>query len=213
MTPTRWRFKVRSPLRGTQRRRPSGRQGVALESLKDALQGLGGVTESASTHVQALTWSTQRIVTSPEWDRPLGSKTGRTLAQVAVYLSLRDFGLLERIEEMVLDQDHFQIIYASWSVDNDNPAWPTLRNEAIEEALRKGMDYAAALRSRVVSVEHVADIGLLGGSESDPSLGFRIEDSRGGGSSGPSLDPQPQRIVAGIEARFRIAPVPLPPSS
>jgi uncharacterized protein YggE len=191
---------------------------VALDSLKKDLQDLGGVTKSAVTHVQPLTWSTQRIITMPEYDDSLRSHTGRTMANVTVHLSLRDFSLLERIEELAADQNHFRIIHTSWSVDNDNPSWPSLRNEAIEEALRKGVDYAAALGSTVVSVEHVADIGLLAGSESEPrlrgrGLSVRAMSAGGGGSPIPNLDPEPQMIVAGIEARFRIAPVPLPSSS
>ena len=185
---------------------------VALDSLKNDLQDLGGVAKSASTHVQPLTWSTQRIITMPEYDNSLHSNTGRTVANVTVHLSLRDFTLLERIEEMFADQIHFRIIHTSWSVDNDNPGWPSLRNEAIEEALRKGMDYAAALGSSVVSVEHVADVGLLGGSDSEARRGVSVRamSAGGGGSSVPGLDPVPQKIVAGIEARFRITPVPLP---
>lgn len=94
---------------------------VALDSLKNDLQDLGGVTKSAATHVQPLTWSTQRIITMPEYDNSLRSNTGRTVANVTVHLSLRDFSLLERIEELAADQNHFRIIHTSWSVDNDNP--------------------------------------------------------------------------------------------
>lgn len=188
---------------------------VALDSLKNDLEDLGGAAKSALTHVQPLTWSTQRIITIPEYDNSLHSNTGRTVANVTVHLSLRDFSLLERIEEMFADQNHFRIIHTSWSVDNDNPGWPSLRNEAIEEALRKGMDYAVALGSTVVSVEHVADVGLLGGSDSEAWRGVSVRamSAGGGGFSVPSLDPVPQKIVAGIEARFRITPVRLPSSS
>ncbi len=185
---------------------------VALDALKQDLQDLGGVTKSAATHDQPLTWSTQRIITMPEHDNSLRSDTGRIVANVTVTLSLRDFSLLERIEELTAEQNHFRIMHISWSVDNDNPAWPSLRNEAIEEALRKGADYAAALGSTVLSVEHVADIGLLGGGESGHRLRGQMVSARamaaaGGGSPVPNLDPEPQMIVAGIEARFRIAPV------
>jgi uncharacterized protein len=188
---------------------------VALDSLKNDLQDLGGVAKSASTHVQPLTWSTQRIITMPEYDNSLHSNTGRTVANVTVHLSLRDFSLLERIEEMFADQNHFRIIHTSWSVDNDNASWRSLRNEAIEEALGKGMDYAAALGSTVVSVEHVADVGLLGGSDSEARRRVSVSAmaASGGGFSVPSLDPVPQKIFAGIEARFRITTVPLPSSS
>jgi uncharacterized protein YggE len=186
---------------------------IALASLKEALQDLGGTVDTASTHVLPLTWSTQRIITMPEYDNSLRSNTGRTVANVTVHLSLRDFSLLEQLEEMVATQEHFRLMHASWSVDADNPSWNTLRNEAIQEALRKGMDYAAALGSNVVSVEHVADLGLLGGDEPEHrARGGSVAAMGGGGGAGfvPSLDPIPQRIIAGIEARFRIAPVPLP---
>jgi uncharacterized protein YggE len=158
---------------------------IALASLKEALQDLGGTVDTASTHVLPLTWSTQRIITMPEYDNSLRSNTGRTVANVTVHLSLRDFSLLEQLEEMVATQEHFRLMHASWSVDADNPSWNTLRNEAIQEALRKGMDYAAALGSNVVSVEHVADLGLLGGDEPEHrARGGSVAAMGGGGVLG-----------------------------
>jgi uncharacterized protein YggE len=133
-----------------------------------------------------------------------------------IHLSLRDFTLLEQIEEMIATQNDFRIASVSWAVDRDNPGWTIVRKEAIEGALQKAMEYAAALGSTLVSIEHVADLGLLGGSESESrtylAAGAAATAARGDRSAVPKLDAVPQRITAGIEARLRITPVQVPPS-
>jgi len=81
-----------------------------------------------------------------------------------------------------------------------------VRADAIQAALLKGRDYAAALGGTVVKVEHVADAGLLSGDRSG-----RIQMTNYGASSRSlsaasgedlSLDPPPQILSATIEARF-----------
>ena len=42
-------------------------------------------------------------------------------------------------------------------------AWPQVRAAAIGAAMGKARDYAAALGATVRHVEHIADVGLLGG--------------------------------------------------
>ena len=56
-----------------------------------------------------------------------------------------------------------------------------------------------------MGVEHIADVGLLGGErlhlQARPAAaGFRAD--FGGGPETPSLDPVPQELVAAIDARF-----------
>jgi hypothetical protein len=88
-----------------------------------------------------------------------------------------------------------------------------VRAAAIRAAIRKGRDYAAALGGSLGRVEHIADAGLLGGSDST-SVKFSSTSSRAlisGGDDGdvPSLDPVPQDLTAVIEARFTAAGVAL----
>ena len=95
----------------------------------------------------------------------------------------------------------------TWHVDWDNLAWPLVRADAIQAAIGKGRDYAAALGVTLLTVDQFAYAGLLGGDASR----FRFTGSRlmaAASSSGeaepgaPSLDPVPQELAAIIEARF-----------
>lgn len=94
----------------------------------------------------------------------------------------------------------------SWHVDWDNPAWPEVRAAAIQAAIRKGRDYAAALGGSLLNVEHIADVGLLGGGETGryrfTSATATLAASGGAEPGTPSLDPVPQELTATIEARF-----------
>lgn len=176
---------------------------LVLEGLKSDLGALGGVVKTASTSRHPLAWSTQRGSTADEWDPERKAKSGRTVTNVAVRLSVRDFDLLERIEALAATSTSLRIVGANWTVDGDNPAWNELRHEAIQEALRKGEDYARALKSRLISLEHVADVGLLTSNRAD----FAPMGVARGAQTVPQLDPVPVEISAAIEARFRIATV------
>ena len=81
-----------------------------------------------------------------------------------------------------------------------------VRDFGLLAAIRKGRDYAAALGGSLRSVEHIADVGLLGGGEATQyrSAGGRRAMSASGGREPdtPSLDPVPQELTATIEARF-----------
>jgi hypothetical protein len=181
---------------------------VALDSVKAALTAIGGLVQSAATVRAPVTWATKRVTTTPEFDQKERTQTGRIVASVHVSINLRDFDLLEGVEQITVDVQDFRIVNAGWAVDTDNAAWPDLRSEAIREALRKGRDYAVALGAEVATVEHVADAGLLGGDEAEHRVrGGPFAAMGGGGGPVPTLDPVPQTLTAAIEARFRITPV------
>jgi uncharacterized protein len=184
-----------------------GAASEAVSAVRDALQELGGVVNDVASLRHPVRWATRRVSAEPHYNRT-GAETGKSVGRAHVTIYVRDFGLLEHIEQLPFRVSGFRIPYAQWQVDSDNEAWRAVRLEAIEEAMRKGRDYATALRSRLVSVEHVADLGLLGG---DPGMRVRGEAvvAMGGGASGANLDPIPQSVGAAVEARFRIAEVPL----
>ena len=101
----------------------------------------------------------------------------------------------------------------TWGVDADNPAWPQVRAAAIHAAVQKGSDYALALGGSLRSIEHIADTGLLGGADSArggvrASRAFAMA-SAAPAPDAPSLDPEPQELVASIEARFVATIAPL----
>lgn len=106
----------------------------------------------------------------------------------------------------------------TWLVDHDNPGWGQVRASAVEAAVAKARDYAAALGGALVRTEHVADVGLLGDRGGNFDRGPMYEASAMRASAappglddeeGPSLDPVPQELEAGIEARFTATVGPL----
>lgn len=193
---------------------------AALDGLTAGLASLGGVALTAETGRHELTWSAQSATTRPERqeDEQTGRNepTGRTTAAVAVMIAVRAFGLLDALGAALAAQESLSVYQVDWNVDWDNPAWPQVRAAAIQAAIRKGHDYAAALGGSLQSVEHIADAGLLGGSDGSGSR-FAGRASRamaasggGGESDAPSLDPVPQELAATIEARFTATGVSLP---
>jgi uncharacterized protein YggE len=183
----------------------------AQQRLTAALEQLGGVPLTVESERSALTWSSHSTHSSDEHDHRQGLPTGRTVAGVSVYVQIRDFARLREVGEALSGIPELHMHQVSWHVDSDNPAWPTVRAAAIQAAIRKGRDYAAALGGALERIEHVADVGLLGSGDAVRqsrafSLAGAAVDS-GGGT--PSLDPVPQEIVATIEARFVASVAPL----
>jgi uncharacterized protein YggE len=180
------------------------------------LAELGGEGLTALTTRAPLTWSIQSIHTSEEgfFDQTSGAKrpTGRHQASANLLINVRDFELLGRVEGIVTGHDVVNIGSVHWFVDEDNPARPQVRADAIRTALHKGQDYASALGGSIVSVEQIADAGLLGGDTwhdmahrrgGDVPLGY-------GGPHTTSLYPVLQAVGATIEARLTATIGPLP---
>ena len=184
---------------------------AGLDGLTADLAALGGVTLEAGTGHRPLTWSAQSMTTYAEraHDQDTGQyqPTGQVTAEVAVVVAVRSFELLDAIGAVLAGRETVTVQRVSWHVDWDNPAWPLVRADAIQAAISKGRDYAAALGGTLRSVEHIADAGLLGGDTSQWRFtGGRVTAqaaSRGAaGPDAPSLDPVPQELAAIIEARF-----------
>ena len=134
-------------------------------------------------------------------------RTGRVTASVDVTIAVRDFGLLEALGAILATHGAVAVQQVTWDVDWDNPAWPRVRADAVQAAIAKGRDYAAALGVALRGVEHVADAGLLGGSDTQAGFsgGRMMAMSAGAGREGadaPSLDPVPQELAAIVEARL-----------
>jgi len=183
---------------------------ASLDGLTADLAAHGGVPLEAGTERRPLTWSTQSATTYPErsHDKKTGRHelTGQVTAAVEVVITVRAFDLLDPLGVVLARHETVSVRQVSWHVDWDNPGWQEVRADAIQAAIRKGRDYAAALGGSLRSVEHIADAGLLGGDNAS----FRLTSGRamglaasGGDDSGPpSLDPVPQELTAVIEARF-----------
>jgi uncharacterized protein len=184
---------------------------VALASLTADLAARGGVALDAGTGRHPLTWSAQSVSTYEEHahnpDTGEYEPTGRVTAAVDVTIAVRDFGLLEALGGVLAAREAVAMRQVTWHVDWDNPAWPAVRADAIQAAIAKGRDYAAALGVALRGVEHIADAGLLGGSSTQSGVmshhAMALSASgAGAGPDAPSLDPVPQELAAIVEARL-----------
>jgi uncharacterized protein len=184
---------------------------AVLGTLTHNLAALGGAPLGLETARAALTWSAYSMTThierehNPETGRP--EPTGKIIASVSLQVFVRDFALLDRLGTVFARQEGFYVDGVSWLVDDDNPGWAVVRAAAIEAAIRKGRDYAAALGSSLTRIDHLADTGLLGGGPVVPLARAASRMAPGAGGAGddleaPSLDPVPQELTAVIEARF-----------
>jgi uncharacterized protein YggE len=191
---------------------------VELTDLTADLTRLGGTALTRATARAPLTWSAQSAGTHVEraFDKEgqTSVPTGLVTATVAVLVTVRSFDLIENLGRVFAGHEPVEVQSTSWEVDADNPAWATVRADAIHAAIAKGHDYAAALGSSIDRVEHIADSGLLGGGNDRHSgpvpLARKLSGSRSAGSPDtPSLDPVPQDLMATIEARFVATPVTL----
>ena len=184
---------------------------AGLDSLTADLAARGGVALDAGTGRRPLTWSAQSVTTYVEraHDKKTGQyqPTGQVTAAVAVVIAVRAFELLDALGGVLAAHEAVSVHEVSWHVDWDNPAWRSVRAAAIQAAIGKGRDYAAALGGSLRGVEHIADAGLLGGGNAQSWFTGRRRRreqlARGGEEpDAPSLDPVPQELAAIVEARF-----------
>jgi Protein of unknown function (DUF541) len=165
-----------------------------------------------------LTWSAYSSATHEEFyhDQQTGrmQRTGQVIATVALRITVRDLDRLDDLSGVLAAAPDLHVHGVTWHVDWDNSAWPQVRAAAIGAAIGKARDYAAALGATVRHVEHIADVGLLGGDTAPYQPGGFVTAKAFGGSGdhpgAPALTPVPQELIATIEARFRTTEVSLP---
>ena len=191
---------------------------ASLDRLTADLTALGAVALTVETERRPLTWSARSATTRVERDHDKKTgryePTGQVIATVTVLITVRAFDTLDALGAVLAGHEALSVHEVGWHVDWDNPAWPQVRAAAIQAAIRKGRDYAAALGGSLHNVEHIADAGLLGGDTAQYRVtsGFLASAMSGrvdGEPDAPSLDPVPQELTATIEARFTAAGVSL----
>lgn len=184
---------------------------AALDGLTADLAARGGVELDARTGRSPLTWSAQSATTYVEraHDKRTGQyqPTGQVTAAVTVIIAVRAFELLDALGAILGAREAVSVQEVTWHVDWDNPAWHGVRTAAVQAAIRKGRDYAAAVGGSLRGVEHIADAGLLAGDSAQSrftgaSAMARAASNAGEGSDAPSLGPVPQELTAIVEARF-----------
>jgi uncharacterized protein len=131
------------------------------------------------------------------------------VAQTTHTLAIVDFTLLGDVAIAVADEDDVTLFGPMWGLRRDSDAYRQARLQAVQDAVGRARDYAAALGSTVTGLVHLADVGLLGDGAT-PYPGGAVSVARMAGTAEPSppltLEPQRQVAAARIEARFTIAP-------
>jgi uncharacterized protein YggE len=191
---------------------------ASLDRLTADLAARGAVPFDEGAGRRPLTWSAHSSTTREEsyHDKETGrvERTGQVTATVALQVTVRDLDTLDDLSGVLAADPSLNVHGVMWHVDWDNPAWPQVRAAAIGAAIGKARDYAAALGATVRQVEHIADVGLLGGDTAPYQPGRMV--ARKGFSASverpgtPALNPAPQELIATIEARFRTTEVSLP---
>ncbi|HEY8300788.1 MAG TPA: SIMPL domain-containing protein, partial [Jatrophihabitans sp.] len=147
-----------------------------LRTVEAALASLGGVVATSESRRVPLSWAASSVHTQEEsyWDRHTEQQrpTGQIVATVDVQVRVRDLDLLSQVGDALAGQQSLQLGHVGWVVDDDNPAWPRVRADAIRTALQRARDYAAALGGSVTTVSQIADSGLLshGGEQQSASM-------------------------------------------
>jgi uncharacterized protein YggE len=193
----------------------------SVDRLTADLAALGGLPFEESAQRWRLTWSAYSSATCEEGyhDKETGRlvRTGQVTATVALRVTLRDLDALDAVSGVLAAHQSLNVHGVTWHVDWDNPAWPQVRAAAIQAAIGKARDYAAALGGTVHHVEHVADAGLLSGGDvmahQSVLMAARAMSVGAEGPSTPELNPVPQELIATIEARFRTTAASLPGTS
>ncbi len=190
---------------------------ASVDRLTADLGALGGAAFDAGVQRRPLTWSAHSLATWEEnyHDKDTGrlERTGQVTATVAVRVTVRDLDILDAVSRVLAGDQSLNVHTVTWHVDWDNPAWAQVRSAAIQAAIQKGRDYAAALGGTLQHVEHVADTGLLGGDSAayqPPGRVLRAVSGSADAPGTPALNPVPQELIATIEARFRTTAVSVP---
>jgi hypothetical protein len=200
-------------IRDTEKQVTLDRAGRAQSAVLDALRERGGTALTVASVEAPLTWATRTFTAQHEEgrDERKARRDDGWRVHVPITVTVRELSLLDGIATALSSLADVDVWNVRWQVDARNPAWPVVRAAAIEDAIEKARDYAAALGGEVLALVHVADEGLLGGQEGHGRASGRVYSASGVAEAdgGPALDPAPQEIAAVIEARFeaRIDPL------
>jgi len=122
---------------------------------------------------------------------------------------VKDFTVLGEMVTKVADLVRSSVNGPYWSLRPDSEAYRRARGEAVDEAVRRAREYAAALGSTLTAVLELADTGMShhGLMPMAPQARVMTAVAGPGGApdSGPApldLEPVRQSVYAAVEARF-----------
>src|SRR5262249_51218644 len=135
-----------------------------------------------------------------------GEKVSYYRAQAVTTVVLHDLDVVGELMLRVADFDQTTVDGPWWSVRPGSPVYRDARRAAIDEAIARAREYAAAPGARIIGLIELTDVGMSTPQAVPLAMRFAARDGAGyGGMPELDLDPQRQQITAHIEARFAIS--------
>ncbi|MEU9131145.1 SIMPL domain-containing protein [Kitasatospora sp. NPDC048540] len=159
----------------------------------------------------------ERTESGAVWVNPERPGSKRAVEKVTSYrgsaqlhVTVVDFEVLGELVGALAGLEQATVAGPRWELRRDNPAYRQARTEAVEAAVERARQYAAALGSGLTGLLSLADQGL-GGADPYPAPGgaqTRGAVVYGYAQESPELDLQPARqtVRATVEARFTLRP-------
>jgi uncharacterized protein len=136
-----------------------------------------------------------------------GERVAAYIGAATTTVTVTDFTVLGELMLHLAGQDQTSVGGPWWAVRPDSPAHREARRAAVDDALERAREFAAAVGARIVGLIELSDAGLSAQPLSRPeavTLGFRAAAAQ---AEVPQLDLEPQRqqVRASVEARLRIS--------
>jgi uncharacterized protein len=116
-------------------------------------------------------------------------------------LTVTDFEPLGQLLLRLAAIEYASVSGPWWQLRPGSRAGADVRREAIDDALARAREYAAAVGARVDKLVEIADEGAGGGH---PMMRMAAFDAGGPESAGFEIDPQPQTVQASVTVRVTI---------
>ncbi|MFY1634052.1 SIMPL domain-containing protein [Solwaraspora sp. WMMB335] len=193
------RFSVTVVARGKDRPATLARLAERGDAVRSLIDGYGPAIERRESG---------SLLVRPEWKRS-GERVSAYHASVTTTVTVVDFTILGELMLRLADQDQTRVGGPWWSLRPDSPVLGEARRAAIDDAIARARDYAAALGAEVTGLVELADHGM---SAPQPVMlraaapGFAAMESASGALPQIDLDPQVQTVQAAVDARFTITP-------
>lgn len=147
---------------------------------------------------------TSRLSTWAEQKRS-GEKVSFYRGQAVTTVVLHDLDVVGELMLRVADFDQTTVDGPWWSLRPGSPAHRDARRAAIDEAISRAREYAAALGARITGLVDLTDVGMSMVHAVPMAMRMAHDGASYAGVPELNLDPQRQQVTAQIEARFTIS--------
>lgn len=129
-------------------------------------------------------------------------------ATVSQQVRVTDFTILGDLLARLGELNGVELNGPTWQLRPDSPHHRTARLAAVDDALRRARDYAAALGTEVTGMVELSDTGDLIGQQQVQPMMFAMRAGLADGGSTPTFDVAParQQVSARVAARFEVRP-------